>query len=251
MDQRADPRVADLVQAGAIRTALFLPQYVKDPASGALQGRGTGAAAAAITHILAARLGIVAQMVGYPTPSSVVACLKTGACDVAFMGIEPSRAAELDFSPAIFQFDYTYLVPAGSAIHTAADADRPGLRVAVVSGHASTLALSLIVKHAELVGSELPDAAFEVLRAERADAFAGPRDVIVDYAVKLPGARVLADAYGVNRVGIALRKGQPGRLAYIGEFVEEAKASGLIQRAIESGGLRGFRVAPRDNASPP
>ena len=54
---------------------------------------------------------------------------------------------------------------------------------------------------------------------------------------------MLTDAYGVNVVGLAVRKGEGGRLAYVSEFIEEAKASGLIQRAIEAGGLRGVRVA--------
>jgi polar amino acid transport system substrate-binding protein len=40
-------------------------------------------------------------------------------------------------------------------------------------------------------------------------------------------------------------KGQAGRLAYVTEFIEEAKASGLIEQAIERAGLRGVRVAPR------
>jgi hypothetical protein len=35
-----------------------------------------------------------------------------------------------------------------------------------------------------------------------------------------------------------------GRLAYINEFVEEAKASGLVQRTIQRAGLRGVQVAP-------
>ena len=67
--------------------------------------------------------------------------------------------------------------------------------------------------------------------------------------MKLPGSRVLEGRYGINCVGVALRKGQTGRLAYISEFVEEAKASGMIKLAIERGGLRGFRVEPRGNAS--
>jgi hypothetical protein len=54
---------------------------------------------------------------------------------------------------------------------------------------------------------------------------------------------VLDDAYGVNRVGIAMRTGDVGRLACISEFVEEIKASGFVQRVIESPELRGFRVA--------
>ena len=45
---------------------------------------------------------------------------------------------------------------------------------------------------------------------------------------------------------MAVPKREAGRLAYISEFVEEAKASGLVQRAIEPGGLRGVHVAPRE-----
>lgn len=37
-------------------------------------------------------------------------------------------------------------------------------------------------------------------------------------------------------------KGEAGRLAYISEFIEEAKASGLVQRAIERAGLVGYQV---------
>jgi len=48
---------------------------------------------------------------------------------------------------------------------------------------------------------------------------------------------------------MALPKGQTGRLAYITEFIEEAKTSGLVQRAIERGGLRGVQVAPAGNPS--
>jgi polar amino acid transport system substrate-binding protein len=39
-------------------------------------------------------------------------------------------------------------------------------------------------------------------------------------------------------------KGNPERLAYLNEFVEQAKASGLVQRAIERAGPRGLAVAP-------
>jgi polar amino acid transport system substrate-binding protein len=112
-----------------------------------------------------------------------------------------------------------------------------------VRNHASTFTLSRIVKHGELVAADMPDAAFDLLRAGDVHAFAAPREALLDYSVKLPGSRVLTDAYGVNVVGLAVRKGQGGRLAYVSEFIEEAKASGLIQRAIEGAGLRGVRVA--------
>src|SRR5262249_20282224 len=75
----------------------------------------------------------------------------------------------------------------------AADGDRPGIRVAVVNKHASTLTLSRVIKHAELTGADVPDAAFELLRTGKADAFASAREPLEDYAAKLPGSRVLTD----------------------------------------------------------
>jgi polar amino acid transport system substrate-binding protein len=246
--QVADPRVADLVRAGRIRVALHLGQYTKDPLTGELRGIGPGVVFIEIARALSARLGIEVLLVGHPTPLKLVECVKAGACDVGFVGIEPSRAAEVDFSPPFTQFDYTYLVPAGSPIRSVADADRPGVRIAVVRGHTSTLALSRTLKHAELVGAEIPDAAIDLLRTGRADALASARPGLLEYSTKLPGSRVLEDRYGANLgTAMAVPKGQAGRLAYISEFVEEAKASGLVQQAIEHAGERGVRVAPPGN----
>jgi polar amino acid transport system substrate-binding protein len=241
--QPADPRVADLVQSGKIRLGLFLPQYVNDPASGALRGIGTGVIAIEIALALAARLDIEASLIALPTPTKAVEALKHGGCDVAFLGIEPTRAAEVDFTSAVFEFDYTYLVPANSTIRGCADAERPGVRVAIVSSHASALALRRGASQAELIGSELPDAALALLVAGKADAFALPREQLLDYSAKLPGSRVLDDSYGINRVAIAVQKGRLGWRAFFSEFIEEAKASGLIARIIACGALRGFQVA--------
>ena len=99
--------MADWVQGRKIRLALFLPQYAEDPVSHEIEGIGTGFLGIELIRSFATSLGIEAQIAGYPTPADVVACLKTGAGDVAFMGIEPSRAAQLDFSPPVFQFEYT------------------------------------------------------------------------------------------------------------------------------------------------
>src|SRR5262249_14348979 len=121
----ADPRVADLVQAGKIRVAVFLPQYNKDAATGEIRGVGTGFVAVELARALAARLGIEMQIVGYPTPLKALEGLKARECDFALMGIEPSRVNELDFTPPVVQFDYTYLVPSGSTIASVRDVDRP------------------------------------------------------------------------------------------------------------------------------
>jgi polar amino acid transport system substrate-binding protein len=173
-----------------------------------------------------------------------VECLKASACDVAFLGIDPSRIAEVGFSPPFMEVDFTYLVPAGPSIRSVADADRPGVRIAVVRNHAMDLVLSRILKQAELVRAETPDGTFEMLRAGDADVQAGVRPALVEYSTQLPGSRVLEDRYGANSVAMVVPKGQAERLAYISEFIEEAKASGLVRGAIERAGLRGVLVSP-------
>ena len=243
--QVPDPRVADVVRAGKVRAALFFPQYTTDPVTGEVRGSAGGIVMIALARALGARLGVEVVLIGHPTPLDAVECLKAGACDVALgMGIDRTRVTEVEFSYPFMQLDFTYLVPPGSSIQSVADADRPGVRIASVRNHASTLALSRILKHAELVYAETPDTTFELLRAGHADALAQARPVLLDYSSQLPGSRVLEERYGAYFLAMALPKGQAARLAYINEFVEEAKASGLVQRTIDRAGLRGIQVAP-------
>ena len=245
--QAADLRVADLVRAGKLRVALFLPQYTKDPVTGEIRGQYTGTVMVQMAHAIAARLGVEVQLVGYPDPATAVECIKAGMCDVAFLGINPSRATEVDFTPPLVLYPFTFLVPAGSSIRSVADADRSGTRVAVLSHHESTSALDRVRKHAELIEAETPDATFDLLRTGHVDAFAAALPMLLAYSAKLPGSRVLEERYGANLLAMAVSKDQPGQLACFSEFVEEAKASGLVQRAIDRAGERGIRVAPAGN----
>ncbi len=103
-------------------------------------------------------------------------------------------------------YPFTYLVPAGSSIRSVADADRPGVRVAVVSNHESTLALGRVTKHAEPVEAESPDATFDLLRAGHVDAFAAALPMLLAYSMKLPGSRVVEECYGANLLAIAVSK---------------------------------------------
>jgi polar amino acid transport system substrate-binding protein len=77
-----------------------------------------------------------------------------------------------------------------------------------------------------------------------ADAMASPRRGLLEYSTRLPGSRVLEDDYGANLLAMAVPKHHAGRLAYISDFIEEAKASGLVQRAIDHAGQRAIQVAP-------
>jgi polar amino acid transport system substrate-binding protein len=236
--QAADPRVADLVQVGKVRVALYVPQYTKDPVTGELRGWCVD-----LVRALGERLGVVGVAVEHPTPPAAIAGLKSGACDIAIMGIHPARATEVDFTPPFAQLDFTYLVPAGSSIQSLADADRPGVRIAVVRNHVSTLTLSRLLRQATPVHAEMWDTAFDLLRNGQADAFASVRAELMKSAPELPGSRLLEESYGVNRLAMAVARGHvAGRLAYMSEFIEEARALGLVQRAIDRSGLAGTQV---------
>jgi polar amino acid transport system substrate-binding protein len=241
--QASDPRVADLVQAGKIRVGMHSIMYTKDARTGELKAASTGIILLDIARTLGAQIGVEVLPIGHPTIPEMLTCVTAGACDVGFMGPDPSRAG-VDFSPPILQLDYTLLVPAGSPIRRIADADRPDVRIAVVRDHASTLTLSRIFKHAQLMYAATPDPTFELLRTGQADAFASIRAVLLAYSPKLPGSRVLEDHYGANLLGMVVPTGQTGRLSYISEFIEQAKASGLVQKAIERSGVPGHQVAP-------
>ena len=239
VQQIPDPRVADLVQAGRVRVGLFSTQYTKDPVTGELRSVRVD-----IARALAARIGVHAVLLEHRTPADLVQCLKAGACDLVFLPLD-ERAADIgDFSTPFIQSEYTMLVPAGSSIRSTTDADKPGIRIAAVRGHASTMTLTRVVKRAEVIFGESELATLELLRAGRADVFASTRQYLLRSSKNLPGSQVLADRYGANLNRVVVPKGHAGRLAYVTEFVEEAKASGLVQKAIDRDGTSAFQVPP-------
>jgi polar amino acid transport system substrate-binding protein len=189
-------------------------------------------------------MGVQLVLVEKPTPPEAIACLKAGACDLLFLAFDDRAASVGDFSHPIVQFDYTLLVPASSPIRLFAEADRPGVRIAAVRNHASTIELSRQIKQAKLVLAETPDSTLDLLRSGEADVMASTRNHLLDIANQLPGSRVLDDRYGANINRMVVPKGKVEWLAYVTEFVEEAKASGLVQKSIDQAGPRGVTVAP-------
>jgi polar amino acid transport system substrate-binding protein len=197
-----------------------------------------------LARALAQKIGVDAQNVMYERSGAVLNGLRTNAWDIAFLVVAPERAAEVDFSTPFMQTDFTYLVRPGSPIRQVADVDQPGVRVAVPRGDASELYLSRMLKNAVVVRTDSIPIAVGLLRSEQADVYAGPRPNAIDEAARFPGSRVLDDGFGIIYRAALVPKGHPERLAYVTEFIESVKASGLIKQLIERYELQGITVAP-------
>jgi polar amino acid transport system substrate-binding protein len=100
-----------------------------------------------------------------------------------------------------------------------------------------------------MVYAETPEQTFALMRDGKADVMASTRLALLDFSANLAGARVVTDRYGANINRMVVPKGNADWLAYLNEFVEEAKASGAVQQFIERGGTRGVAAAPLGNSN--
>jgi polar amino acid transport system substrate-binding protein len=211
----------------------------RDKASGELRGTTV-----TLGRELGARAGLPVALIEYTAVSALVEQAGAGAWDVAVVAFDPARRAVLDFAPPHMVVDLTYLVAPGSPLHSVAESDRPGVKVGAARGAATALSLQRSLKSAVVVLAETESAVFALLREGKVDAIAQNRLLQLARAGELPGSRVLSDRFAAAEMTVVLPKGRPAALAYVSEFVEDAKQSGGIARAIEAAGLRGVDVAP-------
>jgi polar amino acid transport system substrate-binding protein len=231
-----------LAPTGQLRVA-FLSAVLyatKEPATGELKG-----VAVDLGRELARRVGAPFQPVLYPNPAAIIAGAKSGEWDVALMGITAERALSADFSAAYMEVEQGYLVRAGVPIATASDVDKPGIRIAVIEKAGADLHLSGTLKNATLVRTKSLGELDAVLESGKADVIAATKTFLLGSAASRSGARVLDGRILVEPIGMAVPKGRNAIAAvYVGKFVEDAKAAGLVASAIERAGLRGVVVAP-------
>jgi polar amino acid transport system substrate-binding protein len=207
----------------------------------------------ALGRELAAQAGVPAKLVDYGAVNRLMEDAAKGAWDVAVVAIDPERRAIVDFAPAHLNADgfLTVLVPPGSTARRMADIDQPGMRVAAVRGAATQMVLSRTLKNATVLAAENEDAAFASMKEGRAQGYAQNRFMLRARAATLPGARLLEDSFAGLHLAFALPKNRPAAARYVAQFVEQAKASGVVQRAIEDAGLKGeVSVAPREQEAP-
>jgi polar amino acid transport system substrate-binding protein len=233
---------SDLAPTGTLRAAINYGNAVLaqgSPATGDLRGITVD-----LSRELARRIGVPLELVPYDAAGKVTEALKTGAWDVAFLAVDPERAAEISFTAPYVEIDGTYLLPAGSPLRTVEDLDREGVRIVVNAKSAYDLFLSRNLKHAQIVrGSSSPES-IELFVSDKLEALAGVRQALVTASAAIPGSRVLEDRFMVIPQAAGVPKGRDAGAEYLREFIEDAKASGLVAEALKKSGVDGVTIAP-------
>ena len=234
---------AELAPTGTLRAGINYGNVIlarKDPATGESSG-----VAIDLARELGRRLDVPFAIVAYDSVGAMVDGAKAGAWDIAFLGSDPARAAEITFTAAYVELQATYLVPAGSPLRSIADVDREGVRVAAPARANYELFLTRSLQRAQLVRAQGADAAVDLLVTGQVEALAGLTQSLIAPAAKLPGSRILDGQFMAVQQAVGVPKGCDAAVKYLRGFVEEAKASGLVARAIEKTGARGVSVAPK------
>ncbi len=215
------------------------PLFVVKDANGDVRGvpRTIGMA-------LAKSLGANIDIVAKATTGELADALRSGAIDIAFMPVDDERRKILDFSPPYFSIECTYLVVATSGIKTLGEVDRPDVTVVGIAGSTTNRAASQTLQKAHVVSAKSIDDAMALMRSGKAQAFALTHDALPTLQAQLLGSRILDGAFKVNGVAIAIPKGRPAALAYITEFMKNAKANGTVRRALDEAGFDWIEVAP-------
>ena len=193
---------------------------------------------------IATRLGVPVQYVKFPRPGELTDAADRNQWDIGLIGAEPARAEKIAFTAAYCEIAATYLVPAGSPIASLAQVDRPGVRIAVASRSAYDLWLSRHIKHAELVRANGLDASAQLFLEQKLDVLAGLTPRLLQDLEKIPGARILDGQFTAVQQAVGTPAKNKAGAAFLRDFVEEAKASGLVARLIERHHVRGLSVAP-------
>jgi len=247
MTLKAPPAVvAELAPTGKLRAVINLGNPVlagKDAATGEPRGVSVD-----LSRELAKRLGAPLELITVTTAAKSVEAIKSGACDIAFVAIDPARAVDMDYTAAYVPIEGAYLVPHGSPIRSNAEVDREGVRVVVGAGSAYDLYLTRELKRAQIVRVPTSELVVQAMLAQRFEVAAGVKQLEAD-AKRTAGVRLLDGRFMVINQAMALAKGRPAGARYLAAFVEDMKASGFVAGALARHGIVGAAVAPAAGGS--
>jgi polar amino acid transport system substrate-binding protein len=234
----------ELVPTGKLRAGIvYAPALSAFFAVKDADGRPRGVTVDLVNE-LAQQLGVAPEFMVVPNSGLAADAVESGAIDVSFMPVDDERRKRVDFGPNYCLIESTYMVTRASGIKTLAEVDRPNVRVVGIANTTTIRAAGRTLKNTGITAATSVEEAVAMLRTGKADAFALSRDSLPPFVAELPGSRIVDGGFQQTGIAIAVPKNRPNALAYVSAFLEQAKASGSVRRALDRAGFRDEPVAP-------
>ncbi|WP_083440881.1 ABC transporter substrate-binding protein [Aquincola tertiaricarbonis] len=193
---------------------------------------------------VARQLGVELDLVVFSSAGNVVQAVKAQQVDVAFVALDPVRAADMEYTPPYVVIEGAYLVRQDSPVRSNEEVDRPGTRVAVGRGSAYDLYLTRALQAATLVRAPTSPAVVDLFLAQQLEVAAGVRQQLEADARRVGGVRLLPGRFMVIEQAIGVPKGRRNAQAWLATFVEDMKARGSVAAALARHRIEGAAVAP-------
>lgn len=212
---------------------------VRDPATGKPRGVTVDLGAA-----MAERLGVPVRFVEHESSGAVVKAAASGAWDVGFAPVDAERKTAVAFGPNHYLGVSTYMVPAGSAIRSLADVDRPGVRVVGVEDTATIRSARRTLSATTARGVAGLEEAVRMFGDGEVDALALGGESIRSLLARFPGARMLDESFHAAGTAACVPLGHTAALAAVTALIEDMKRDGTIRSAFDANGMEAAEVAP-------
>ena len=233
--------VAQLSGTGTLRAAINLGNPILASRGADGQPRGVSVD---LAREAARRLGVPIELVVFNSAGNVVEAVKARQVDLAFVAIDPVRAADTEYTAPYVIIEGAYLVRTASPLQRNEEVDRAGTRIVVGRGSAYDLFLTRDIKSATLVRAATSPEVTNQFLAQNLDVAAGVRQQLEADARRVGGVRMLPGRFMVIEQAMGVPKGRTAAQAWLTGFVEEMKASGFVAEALKRHAIEGAAVAP-------
>jgi ABC-type amino acid transport substrate-binding protein len=209
-----------------------------------------GGVAEPVARFIGQKLDVAVEPVMYPNPDAYQQSFGKGEWDIAIGPRVLAPADKADSTADLWVINLVYVAAPGKQFPDIASVDKAGVRIGTIRGAPSDRILTREIKAAEIVRIPLSptiaaDAA-DLLRSGKADVFGADSGVGYPAAEILTGAKIIPGAFATVRVAAALPKGRTAAAqAALAALLEEAKQTGVVQKAIDAKGLKGVNVATK------
>jgi polar amino acid transport system substrate-binding protein len=231
----------ELAPTGKLRAAINYgnPILASKGADGQPQGVSVDLAREA-----ARRLDVPIELVTFTSAGNTVEAIKRQEVDLAFVAIDPVRAADMEYTAPYVIIEGAYLVRNDSPLQRNEDVDRSGTRVVVGRGSAYDLYLTRNLKSATLVRSPTSPAVVDMFLAEKMEVAAGVKQQLEMDGKRVGGVRLLPGRFMIIEQAMGVPKGRLAAQGWLSEFIEEMKATGFVAERLKRHGIEGASVAP-------